>query len=91
VLGNDAPLELPVLFESALALDQPLAAVARDWFGLGGAFGLERLLGLAQPFAPIAARAQPRWQLVAARFAVELVLGRVRGAASSRISAAICS
>ena len=38
---------------------------------------LERLLCLAQPLAPIACRAQPLGQLVAASLAVELVLGGV--------------
>src|SRR5436305_1495105 len=66
-----------VLLEPALALDQPLAAVARDRLCLGGALRVERLLGLAQPLAPIAARAQPLRQLVAARLAAELVLRRI--------------
>ena len=45
---------------------------------LGGALGLERLLGLAQPLAPIAAGAQPLGQLITTLSAVELVLGPVR-------------
>ena len=74
---DDVALELPVLAQPAPALDQPLAAVARDLLGLRGALGVQRLLGLAQHLAAIAARAQPLRQLVAARLAEQLVLGRV--------------
>ena len=91
MLFNDPALEPPVLLEPALAPGQPLRTAARNRLGLGGTLGLERLLRLAQPLAPIAAGAQPLGQLVTARLAEELILGRVRLAASSRISAAICS
>jgi hypothetical protein len=66
VLGAHAPLEFPLLLEPALALSEALAAVARDRLGPRCTLGLERLLGLAQPLAPIAARAQTLGQLVAA-------------------------
>ena len=56
---------------------EPLGAAARDLLGLCGALGVERLLGLAQDPAAVPARAQPLGQLVAARLAIELVLGRV--------------
>jgi hypothetical protein len=44
VLADDVALELPVLMQPAPALDQPLAAVARDLLRFGGALGLQRLL-----------------------------------------------
>jgi hypothetical protein len=78
VLFDNAALQPPVLFEPPLAFSQPLRAAARNGLCLGGALGLERLLCLAQPLAPIAAGAQPLGQLVTARLAIELVLGRVR-------------
>src|SRR5947208_2378166 len=77
MLRDDAALELPVVLEPVLALDQPLGPALRNLLGSRRALGLERLLGLAQPRATVAARAQPLGQLVAARLAVELVLGRV--------------
>src|SRR5436190_20447993 len=77
MLRDDAPLELPVLLEPVPALDQPLGPTLRNLLGSRRALGLERLLRLAQPRASIAARAQPLGQLVAARLAVELVLGRI--------------
>src|SRR5215208_1612171 len=70
-------LKLPVLPQPPPALDQPLAAPARDLLGLRGALSLQRLLGLAQDLAAIPARAQPRGQLIAAGVAEQLVLGRV--------------
>ena len=53
------------------------AAAARDLLGLRGALGVQRLLGLAQHLAAITARPQPLGQLVAARLAEQLVLGRI--------------
>src|SRR5215210_7115305 len=70
-------LELPVLAQPAPALVQPLGAAARHLLGLSGALGVQRLLGLAQDLAAVAAGAQPLGQLVAARVAEQLVLGRV--------------
>ena len=70
-------LKLPVLTQPAPALDQPLAAIARNLVGLRGALGLQRLLGLAQHLATITAGAQPLGQLVTALLAEQLVLGRV--------------
>src|SRR3954463_7978664 len=75
MLSDDVSLKLPVLTQPAPALDQPLGAAARDLLGFGGALSVERLLGLAQSLAAIAARAQPLRELVAARVAIELVLG----------------
>ena len=77
VLADDVTLKLPVLPQSAPALNEPLGAPARDLLGLRGALGVQRLLGLAQDLAAIPARAQPLGQLVAARLAIELVLGSV--------------
>jgi hypothetical protein len=74
---DDVALELPVLAQPAPALDQPLGAIARDLLRLRGALGLQRLLGRAQHPAPITAGAQPLRELVAARLAEQLVLGRV--------------
>jgi hypothetical protein len=42
VLFDDAPLELPVLFESALALGQPLPAATRDYERIRGQLSLEK-------------------------------------------------
>src|SRR5215207_9366285 len=77
MLGDDVAFECPVLFQPSLALDQAFVAVARDRLGLRGALGLQRLFGLAQHLATIAARAQTLGELVAARLAEQLVLGRV--------------
>src|SRR5215210_1199272 len=74
VLADDVALKLPVLTQPAPALDQPLAAIARDLLRLRRALGIERLLSLAQHPAPITARAQPLGQLVAARLAEQLIL-----------------
>jgi hypothetical protein len=91
VLADDVTLELPVLPEPAPTLGQPLAAAARDLLVLRGALGLQRLLGLAQHPAAITARAQPLGQLVAARLAIELVLGRVDARRLLKDLRAICS
>ena len=77
MLGDHPPLELPLLLQTTLAFDQALVAVARDRLGLRSALGLQRLLGFAQSPATITAGAQPLGQLVAARLAEQLVLGRV--------------
>jgi hypothetical protein len=57
VLGDDVALELPVLAQPPPALDQSLAALPRNRLSLRGAFGIERLLGLAQHLATVAAGA----------------------------------
>jgi hypothetical protein len=68
---------LPVLAQPPPALDQPLAAIARDALRPRGPLGVQRLLGLAEHLATITARAQPLGQLIAARLAEQLVLGGV--------------
>jgi hypothetical protein len=77
VLADHVALELPLLAQPTPALDQPLGAIARDLLGLRGALGLQRLLGLAQHPAPTTAGAQPLRELVAARLAEQLVVGRI--------------
>jgi hypothetical protein len=77
VLGDHPSLKLPILFQTPFAFGQALVAIARDRLGPRGALGLQRLLGLAQPSAAITAGPQPLGQLVAARLAEQLVLGRV--------------
>jgi hypothetical protein len=74
VLCDHLALERPILLQAPLAVGQTLAPVARNLLGRGCAFGVERLLSLAQDAAPIARGAQPRGQLVPTRVAVELVL-----------------
>ena len=63
--------------EAALGFLEALGAVARNRPGLLGALLFEAALGLAQPRAPALAGAQLLGQLVAARVAVELVLGGI--------------
>jgi hypothetical protein len=78
MLSDDAPLKLPVLLKSRLALGEALAAITRDRLGLGGALGLHRLLGLTKPHAPVTAGTQPLGQLVTARVTEQLVLSCVQ-------------
>ena len=77
VFGDHVALELPVLAQPPAALDEALGPVTGDLLGLLGALGVHRLLGLAQPLAPVTTGPQPLGQLVAARLPEQLVLGRV--------------
>src|ERR671913_2481162 len=77
MLRDDVALNLPVLAQPPATLGQSVAAIARNRLGLRGAFGVQRLLGLAQDLAAVPAGAQPLGQLVAALIAEQLVLGRV--------------
>ena len=60
-----------------MASSQALRAAARHRLRVRRALGLQALLGLAQPAATTLRGRELRRQLVAARLAVELVLGRV--------------
>ena len=73
-------LGAPVLDQAPAAELEPLCAVPRHRLCLCGSLSLEPLLGLAKPGAPALAGAQVLGQLVAARLAVELVLGGVDAA-----------
>jgi hypothetical protein len=53
VFGDQPPFELVVVLQPAAALAQALSAVADDRLGVRLAFGVERLLGLAQALATI--------------------------------------
>src|SRR5215213_1700932 len=75
--GVGADLRPELLIEAALSLLDALWAVARHRLRVRRAFGLQALLGLAQPAAPTRARGELRRQLVAAAITVELVLGCV--------------
>lgn len=67
-----------LFLQPAPTLGQPLGAAARHRVRVGGAFGLQRPLGLAQPLAAIAAALKAGGQLVAARCAMDLVFGGVQ-------------
>jgi hypothetical protein len=77
MLGDNATLEPVVLLEPAPALTQPVAAVTRDRRGVGFAFGVQRLLGRAQPLATTLRGLQLRGKLIAACVAVKLVFSGV--------------
>jgi hypothetical protein len=91
VFGDQPPFELEVLLQSTAAFPQPLAPITRHRRGVGLAFGVERLLGLAQPLATIASHTELDRQLIAARVPCAASSAASRSAASSRISRAICS
>jgi hypothetical protein len=74
-----APLGPPVLGEPPAAGLEALGAIARHRLGVLGALALERFLGLAKPGAPAVRGPKYLGQLIAARVAVELVLGGVPG------------
>ena len=74
-----AQLAEQLLVQAPLGFLEPLGAVARNRPRLLRALRFELALGFAQPRPPALAGAQLLGQLIAARVAVELILGRVDG------------
>ena len=74
-----AQLSPELLLQAPLGLPQALRAATRHRRRVRGPLGLQALLDLAQPAATALGGRELRRQLVTARLAVELILGRVNG------------